>query len=153
MINMTIDSFGINSNTIKSTFDLWISNYLNAENIIFESNENKLYKAFKEIKFNDVDSINKLSHAVFGCTLEDWNISKRELFFKTLSNLILKVENDNSDLNKIIVIKEYIDESKISHIGKTLYSNLTESIEEYGSALSNEEKVLILKKMISDIID
>ena len=42
---------------------------------------------------------------------------------------------------------------KMSSIGKTLYSNIVESLEEYGESLSNEEKINILKKIIHEILN
>jgi len=42
---------------------------------------------------------------------------------------------------------------EISQLGKTLYSNLTEMIEEYGSSLSNEEKASIIKRILNELID
>ena len=152
VIGKTLDSFGDKSTTIKSTFDLWVSRYGYADDIVFEQKENRLYKTFKSIMYNDLDSINMLSSSILGCTLDDWNKMKKDNYFSVLNEMISKVENYDTT-KTVIKFEEKVDDAKISNLGKTLYSNLSESIDEYGSALSNEEKLMILKKLMNDILN
>ena len=149
-IKKVIDIIGIKSTTIKSSFELWINKFDYVQNIIFETNENKLFKCFKNIiQYNDIDSINSLSYSILNCTLDDWNNSKQEFFYNTLYSLKNKIETFKIKENKLTIN----DNVKISNIGKTLYSNISETIEEYGDSISNEEKISILKKIIDEILD
>ena len=45
-----------------------------------------------------------------------------------------------------------MEEKEISAIGKTLMNNLRYSIDEYGEAISSDEKVAILIEMIKEVI-
>ena len=58
---------------------------------------------------------------------------------------------ENRDVNK----EEFNTEKNVSlsSIGKTLYSNLADSLDEYGDSISNEEKAIILKKLLNEILN
>ena len=43
--------------------------------------------------------------------------------------------------------------AELSKLGMTLYTNLQDVLDEYGSSLANSEKANILKKLLRDIID
>ena len=49
-------------------------------------------------------------------------------------------------------IERTVEEKEISAIGKTLMNNLRYSIDEYGEAISSDEKVAILIEMIKEVI-
>ena len=148
-----INAFGSEMDSIKSTYDLWKAQYVQVENVIFENKEKALYKAFEAIKYNNRDALNLLSYSALNCTINDWNSQKEKEFLSLLESFINKVYNYNEDS----VSKQDFNDNKtmieISQLGKTLYSNLTEMIEEYGSSLSNEEKASIIKKILNDLID
>lgn len=141
------------SDSIKSSFDMWKIKYDYIDDIIFENNEKNLFNAFLQIKYNDIDSIKVLSFGVLGCTLEDWNFKKYDLFFNTLNKFVDTVKNykkeDNISKNDYVEKEEYV----FSSLGKTLYSNIMDSIDEYGESLSNEEKAKILKKVLNELLN
>ena len=49
-------------------------------------------------------------------------------------------------------IERTVEEKEISAIGKTLMNNLRYSIDEYGEAISSDEKVAILIEMIKEVM-
>ena len=153
IIVKVINAFGSEMDSIKSTYDLWKAQYSQTKNVIFENREKVLYKAFEAIKYNNKDALNLLSYALFNCTVDDWNSQRETEFISVLRSFIDRVYN--YDENSIA--KQDFNDNKamieISQLGKTLYSNLTEMIEEYGSALSNEEKASIIKRILNDLID
>lgn len=153
IIVKVISAFGSEMDSIKSTYDLWKAQYTQIKNVIFENREKALYKAFESIKYNNKDAVNLLSYVLCNCTLDDWNSQKETEFMSVLESFIDKVYNyDEKSISK----QDFNDNkamTEISQLGKTLYSNLTETIEEYGSSLSNEEKASIIKRILNDLID
>jgi hypothetical protein len=149
----TVNAFGSNMDSIKSTYDLWKGKYPQIKDVILENQEKMLYKAFETIKFNNNDALNILSYALFNSTLYDWN-SKRQLEFKnTLESMINKVYSYNDDDVSKKDFDNIDNNGEISLLGKTLYSNLVETLNEYGSSLSNEEKAIIIKNILNDLIN
>lgn len=152
-IIQTINAFGANMDSIKSTYDLWKGQYPQIKNVIFENQEKMLYRAFEAIKFNNKDALNLLSYSLFNCTLYDWNTKRQIEFYQILNSFINKVYNyDDNAVTK----KDFTDVNatgNISLLGKTLYSNLIETINEYGASLSNEEKAIIIKNILNDLIN
>ena len=71
-----------------------------------------------------------------------------------MENFVEKVVNYNhKDSTTKEQFEEYkVEDIKLSNLGNTLYSNLLESIDEYGSAISNEEKALIFKKILNNLL-
>ena len=153
IIVKVINSFGSEMDSIKSTYDLWKAQYSQIKNVIFEKREKALYKAFEVIKYNNKDALNLLSYALCNCTIDDWNSQRETEFMSVLESFIDKVYNyDENPVSK----QDFNDNKtmiEISQLGKTLYSNLTEMIEEYGSSLSNEEKASIIKRILNELID
>ena len=149
----TVKSKFILSDTIKSSFELWYSKHKQIDKIVFELNEKNLYKSLKTIEYNDDDAINLLSYSTLGCKLDNWSIKKREVFFRIIDVMISKTDGyvEDRDINK----EEFNTEKNVSlsSIGKTLYSNLADSLDEYGDSISNEEKAIILRKLLNDILN
>ena len=148
-------SFNLSSNSIKDTYELWKSKHPYITQIVFDNNEKMIFKGLEDIMFDDMNSIDILSSYVFGFSLAGWNKKSEETFFNYLNRFIATVDNfENTPSNTKIDNKiNYDSNYKLSSLGKTLYSNLTDSLEEYGYALSNEEKVAVLKKLLAEILD
>ena len=154
VIKETINKFGVQTNSIKSAFDLWKSKYSYIDEVVFESQEKNLFNALSKIQFNDRDSINAISYHTLGCTLDDWNNKKKNDFFRILTSMINFVNNYNynSSNNKSNFDVEEKD-INLSFLGKTLYTNILDSIDEYGDSISNIEKANILKKILGEILN
>lgn len=145
--------FGTSDESIKSNYALWKLQHKYVDNIIFDDQNKKIFNALELPLYSDQDMLNALSEAIVGCVLESWNLSKKAHFESALKSFVEFV--NGYSLNGKIHKKELEDiQDKIalSKLGNTLYSNLYEVIEEYGDSLSNEEKVIILKKLLQDIV-
>lgn len=154
VIEEIINKFGVQTNSIKSAFDLWKSKFSYINEVVFESREKNLFIALSKIQFNDQDSINALSYHTIGCTLDDWNSKKKEMFFQSLNSMIEFVKTYKISSCTMKSKYDAGDEDVVlSFVGKTLYTNILESLEEYGEAVSNIEKANILKKILKDILN
>lgn len=108
--------------------------------------------------YNDKEIIENVSNIVVGRYIEDWQENTCNEFFENLDNIlseIKKLENlDFGEQEKITIsygkgeIQKYIDNSEISLLGNTLKNNIEDSIEEYGDAVSESEKIKILLQII-----
>lgn len=108
--------------------------------------------------YNDKEIIENVSNIVVGRYIEDWQESTYYEFFENLDNIfdqIKKLENcDLGEQERITIsdrkgeVQKYIDTSEISLLGNTLKNNLEDSIEEYGDAISESEKIKILLQII-----
>ncbi len=153
MITATIKSFGLDAKSIKSTYDLWKGQHPEIKNIIFEPQEKMLYKAFESIKFNNEDAMNILSYAIFNCTLNDWNSKKKSDYISILNKFVQRVNSYKGNSLSKKNLNDAQDLEVISQLGKTLYANIVDTMEEYGHSLSNEEKALIIKKILNELIN
>lgn len=108
--------------------------------------------------YNEKEIIENVSNIVVGRYIEDWQENTYNEFFENLDNIlneIKKLENcDFGEQERIAIsdgrgeIQKYIDTSEISLLGNTLKNNIEDSIEEYGDAISESEKIKILLQII-----
>ena len=140
--------------SIKTNYTKWKNDNPNLKNIIFENDNKKIFNAFETLQYSDDEAIDKLSFAVLNCTLNDWNCKKQEQFFKAIQEFVEFVRNMQG---QHVITKDDIHMSlelaELSKLGMTLYTNLQDVLDEYGSSLANSEKANILKKLLRDIID
>lgn len=114
---------------------------------------------------DDMDIISRIALLMEGISIEDWNDQGALVFCKRLQKSLESViEADNedgkteeSDFSITIshqneLIERMIEGKEISPIGKTLMNNLRYSIDEYGEAISSDEKVAILIEMIKEVM-
>lgn len=138
--------------TIKATFEMWKADYNYIDDIVFENIENNIFKSFSSIQYNDKVAVDKISFACLGCSIEDWNIKKKDTYYSSIESFIEKVETYDKDNSISKNDFQSSSDVQLSDLGQTLYSNLIDSIEEYGSSLKNEEKVAILNKLLNEIL-
>lgn len=152
MIQETKSIFSLSSGSLKSNVELWISRQNGIDNIIFEDFEKKIYHAMCNLPFSNIDAINTLTNACVNLTLSDFNVQKKIDYLDILRRFKEIVEEKkNNEINKNH-FETLNDNVTFSPLGNTLYDNLKDDFESYGEAVSNEEKALILKKMLSDLM-
>jgi len=108
--------------------------------------------------YNDKEIIENISNIIVGRYIEDWQEDTYNEFFENLNNIfneIKKLENsDFGEQERIVIsdgrgeIQKYINTSEISLLGNTLKNNIEDSIEEYGDAISESEKIKVLLQII-----
>lgn len=139
--------------SIKTSFNLWVSNYEYIDQIIFNDDMKKIYHVFKEIQFDDIQSIDKLSYAIGNNTIVDWNSKKYSLFIQKITDFKEIVEKYvESSVTKDNVKTNFIVK-ELSLMAKTLKNNLEDELFEYGESVSNEEKVAILQQLLDKILN
>lgn len=145
---------GLSEESIKTNYIKWKNDNPIIINIIFDDDFKKIFNTLEIAQYNDFDVVDKLSFSILNCTLNDWNQKCCEQFFATFENFVNYVANYSED---DAVAKNDMDISletrSLSRLGTTLYSNLQEILAEYGSSISNSEKVDILKRLLKDILD
>lgn len=154
ILAQTKEKFGIFEGSLKSGVDSWMSKNSQITKIVFENQHKSIYNALKVLTFNDESAINTLSFGCVNCGLDDYNTNKYEEYFKILNSFIEKVTKYNA--RKATTKNEFerynADNIKLSGLANTLYTNILESVEEYGDAISNEEKALIYKKLLNELL-
>ena len=108
--------------------------------------------------FNDQDIIENISYILLGYYIEDWQDKSYSTFFNSFEYIIDElntVKENNKDKIEISIknkngnnIVKYIENVKISSIGKTLMSNIEDTIEEYADSINGNEKINILMSII-----
>jgi len=152
VINKTKTFFSFNEGSLKSSVDLWLIEQSNIKEIIFEDKDKRIYHALLNMNFNDNESVNILANACVNVTLDDFNSQKEEKFYQALETFIdVVIEKKNclitkNDFNVSDMFSDF------SPLGNTLYANIQDEFDSYGDSISNEEKALILKKMLSDLL-
>lgn len=146
-------AFGGEDGSLKSTIDLWLSKKIYFDEIIFDNKYKKLAKCLKNIDYNDHNAINVICNSAVKCSIDDLNVRKFDDFINIINEFIIKVNDykyidDTESLNS-----NFIDVNKpLSSLGNTLYNNILDQVDEYGDSISNEEKALIYKKLLDDLL-
>ena len=112
--------------------------------------------------YNDSEIIQNISHIILGLYVEDWEDNTSNIFYDKVANIIkevneLKVQKEDADeaieiQNGDKVIKKYIGNEEITQIGKTLQNNIEDTMEEYGSSVSESQKIKILLEIMKKYI-
>lgn len=153
IVNSVITKFEVETTTLKTAFDLWKSKYHYIDKVILGLQEKNLYNAFMKIQHNNTEAINSLAYHSIKSPVDDWNEKKEREFNRILDNMINKVKHFKEE--ESISKDEFVEaqDVKLSSLGKTLYSNIVESMSEYGESISAEEKASVLKKLLNDLLN
>ena len=127
--------------------------------VVLKTETKQLLDYILEINtFNDKDIIENISYILLGYYIEDWQANSYSLFFNNFEYIIDElntVKENNKDKIEISVknkngnnIIKFIDNVEISSIGKTLMSNIEETIEEYADSIDESEKINILMNIL-----
>ena len=163
MSNNIKEIFGFKTKSgLKASFDSFVSD--NKEKIAVNIYKNKT-KDFVNFIMNNNNYdeeyiLNKLANVYLSMNISDFRGSEIEKFFKGIVDSIEEIKDSedtkgNKEIVRISIGTDTFEKGikkDISKLGETLKNILTESIDEYGSSISNQEKVYILLKMIEDLV-
>lgn len=152
---INIEFKGSISSLMKEWYQL---NDLENSNVIYNMDTRNIIEYVRVLDtHNENDIIKSFSKILTGYYVEDWNSQYNKLYIEKLNNLINEINNNKNKIitekhNKIMFydenknVKEKVldSEFEISPIGNTMKNNIEELIEEYGEALTENEKVNIL---------
>ena len=145
MIKDTIKYFHKKATSIKSAFELFVSEYPDYRKRIYDDLCRDMIKIMNNSRFDDKECINQLSSAVVGSTLDDFNDNKKNNYFTAINVLIKNIKSSNS--TDVMAV----DKTELSTLGKTLFNNVLSALNEYGSSVSNAEKALVLNKALEEV--
>jgi len=153
-IDLVKDYFELSEGTLYSSYRLWKDKVSYLDNLVLEDKYDEVYKALEEVNYNDKASINMLSNKLVKCTIDDWNMNKASQFYlriREFADYIETIDIEKATKKTSIDIEDNIDDT-LSSLGETLYDNLLSNIEDYGTAISKEERIKILKKLLKETL-
>ncbi len=132
---------------------------------MFDGLTNQVLNYLTSIRnFDDDSIIFELCRLVVNMDLADWNDKTLDKFIQSFSDAIQKINGYENSASKHsgengielkfngTKITKTFSTSETSPLGKTLLSNLQFALDEYGDAISPDEKLNIMIKIIKDII-
>jgi len=136
---------------------------------LFSDNENKLLALFKSITPDSKKFIEDVARNTIGLRIDDWDQMSIETFVASIKKLKDTVETFNNDISriqdankasyKITVIDEdgsesykTFDRTEYNEKAKLLYNDAEAMLEEYGQALSNNEKRQVFIDIIQKLL-
>ena len=149
-----------NENSLNKILKKWYESLKEkVKYVVLKTEVKQLIDYVVEINtFNDQDVIENISYILLGYYIEDWQEKSYSTFFNNFEYIIdelNKVEINDKDKIEISVknksgnnIVKYIDNVEISSIGKTLMSNIEDTIEEYADSIDENEKINILMNIL-----
>lgn len=138
------------------------------KNHVFSSDVNTFIHFIREnTSFDDVEVISKLAKSMTMLAIEDWNdervtrfLSNIEEYIDTINRFELEESSveDNGYIGLSIdyagkVYKKNITEAEISGIAETALNNIETELEDYGDAISAQERVALLLKLLRKEIE
>lgn len=150
-----------NNNSLNKILKKWYESLKKkVKYVVLKAETKQLLDYISEINtFNDKDIIENISYILLGYYIEDWQVDSYSLFFNNFEYIIDElntVEEDSKDKIEISVknkdgnnIVKFIDDIEIGPIGKTLMSNIEDTIEEYADSIDKSEKIKILMNILN----
>lgn len=138
------------------------------KNHVFSSEVNAFIHFIREnTSFNDVEVISKLAKSITMLAIEDWNDDTVTKFLSNIEEYIdvinkFELEEVSVDDNGYIglsidyagkVFEKNITETEISGIAETALNNIETELEDYGDAISAQERVALLLKLLRKEIE
>lgn len=134
----------------------------------FPNNENTIISLIASVTNDEATFISRLSKAVVGLRLDDWNSASVEKFSTSLSEFKKTVDDynsenhDNEKTNKSFCTFTFVNDSgkettriiektKYSGRAKLLYNDISAAIEEMGQSISEQEKRQILIEILEGL--
>ena len=149
-------------NSLKASFDNFLSENKDkiAVNIYKTKTKDLLNFMMNNNNYDDEYVLNKIANIYTTMDISDFRGSEVDKIFKGFADSLEEIKssgdkNGNKEIVRISIGSETFEKGikkDVSKLGDTLKNVLAESIDEYGSSISNQEKVYILLKLIEDII-
>ena len=153
------------SGTISKALKLWYEKLPDSTKChVFDTDANALLLLAKNWNsYNDQQLINELSIMFVSMAIEDWTDKLADQFNMAIKLAVERIntftvsEADQQDCKLIInlpgiQVEKTFTDAEISPLGRTALSNLKEIFNEYNDAIEPDEKLAIIAKLISDII-
>ncbi len=132
---------------------------------VFDVESNQLLRIAGSLdSYDDQKLIDDLADAFVSIAIEDWNDSLYEEFIHQITDALARI-NDYQDIGvtqvnsgKVSItlpgslIERSFDSEEISPLGNTVLRNLKSVFDEYNGAISPEEQLSIIAKLLEDII-
>ncbi|MGL5149899.1 MAG: hypothetical protein ACRC7N_04895, partial [Clostridium sp.] len=154
--------------TLPSALKIWIDSIEEQKvNHLYDITINSVIEACVSRENNEDVLVNKLSLALTGLSIEDWNDDTLGDFLRelkrtkeTVENYEVAFDNDSNDgLIKISFIgndgdsfDKTFDKVEISSYGDMVINNIESVFDEFGGSISDNEKRTILMKMLEKFI-
>lgn len=116
--------------------------------------DNTVFKLIPNMSFSDLEAVNELAKALLGTYIEDWANGRDEELIRHLTEFIdaLKQAEEGISVADYKEMTEIPEDYKESAMG-ILFKNSLESVfDEFGESVTNEEKIMILRQMIKDMM-
>lgn len=152
--------------SLTSTMRDWYEGlHENTTHFLFENNENRILDLIKSISNDEVDFIENLGKVVTSLRIDDWTSETINDFIITLSDFKKTVEEldtqntgstaSSTNMYKLIFVdsggKEEVktfSKTDYSDRAKLLFNDISTSIEEMGSSISEQEKRQVLMELL-----
>lgn len=130
---------------------------------IFSSEVNGFLHFIKEnTSFDDIDVVSELAKCVTMLAIEDWNDRLVNTFLSDIKSYVdvvnnFTLEEDDTDTDGTInlsldyggkIYENNITDTEISGIAETAMNNIESHLEEYGEAITAQERVAVLLKLL-----
>lgn len=128
---------------------------------VFSADVNTFLKVINEnSQFDDMEIVTKLAKNINLIALEDWNDEKVTEFINHIQKMIQTIENYHhataeTDENVSIAIsfsdqvyEKNISDTEIAGLAETAMSNIESILEDYGEAISAQERIAVLLQLL-----
>jgi len=134
---------------------------------VFDSDTNALLKIVSaNSSFDDMELITNLAKEIESIRIEDWNDDMVTTFLNDIQHIIENVERFDLHSEGMIdtgvsitlnygeqVYEKNISDTEISGLAETVLNNIETTLEDYGDAVSAQEKIAVLLKILKKEID
>lgn len=122
---------------------------------ILSDMDRSIMQCLSSLSYDDAESVDAISKTILGVYVDDWNSDRSEELISKLntymSNMATsgKINKDNASFDEIF---DKLNAVENTQMGILLENEVESVFEEYGGAVSSEEKVAILSKMLKRLM-
>ena len=157
---------GYPQRSIHGAMTLWLQNNANRLNHVFDAATTALINVFRsEDNHTEREWIDMTAVALTGLPLEDWSDQQMEAFQNILNETLLKIEtveedSDESGSDTVVSItlegkefKQALKRNTLDGLATVALNSVQAALDEFGDAITNEEKILILTKALIGVTE